>query len=43
MIKPDGVQRNLVGRIIQRFEDRGYHLIALKMMSPQRDLLEEHY
>ena len=31
MIKPDGVQRNLVGEIIKRFEQRGYHLAALKM------------
>ena len=32
MIKPDGVQRNLVGEIIKRFEQRGYHLAALKML-----------
>jgi hypothetical protein len=32
MIKPDGVQRNLVGEIIKRFEQRGYHLAALKMV-----------
>ena len=31
MIKPDGVQRGLVGKILGRFEDRGYKLIALKM------------
>jgi nucleoside-diphosphate kinase len=31
MIKPDGVQRNLVGEIIKRFEQRGYHLVALKL------------
>ena len=31
MIKPDGVQRGLVGEIIKRFEQRGYHLAALKM------------
>jgi nucleoside-diphosphate kinase len=32
MIKPDGVQRGLVGEIIRRFEQRGYHLTALKMV-----------
>ena len=32
MIKPDGVQRNLVGEIIKRFEQRGYHLAGLKMV-----------
>ena len=31
MIKPDGVQRGLVGEIIKRFEQRGYHLSALKL------------
>lgn len=43
MIKPDGVQRGLVGPIITRFEQRGYQLVALKMLSPSRDLVEEHY
>jgi nucleoside-diphosphate kinase len=43
MIKPDGVQRGLVGTIIQRFEQRGYKLIALKMANPTRELLETHY
>jgi nucleoside-diphosphate kinase len=43
MIKPDGVQRGLVGTIINRFETRGYKLIALKMVSPSRDHLESHY
>lgn len=32
MIKPDGVQRGLVGEIIKRFEQRGYHLAALKLV-----------
>ena len=32
MIKPDGVQRGLVGEIIKRFEQRGFHLIALKLV-----------
>ena len=38
MIKPDGVQRRLVGRIVQRFEDKGLRLIGLKLiqMSPKQ-------
>lgn len=32
MIKPDGVQRGLVGRIVNRFEDKGFKLVALKMV-----------
>ena len=38
MIKPDGVQRRLVGRIVQRFEDKGLRIIGLKLiqMSPKQ-------
>ena len=43
MIKPDGVQRGLVGKIIERFETRGYHLQALKLCAPSREHLEAHY
>lgn len=43
MIKPDGVQRGLVGNIINRFEQKGYYLKALKMMQPSKELLEKHY
>jgi nucleoside-diphosphate kinase len=43
MIKPDGVQRGLVGKIQKRFEERGYKLVGLKMCSPSREHLEEHY
>jgi len=43
MIKPDGVQRGLVGNIISRFEKRGYQLCALKMRTASKELLEEHY
>ncbi|VDN32089.1 unnamed protein product [Cylicostephanus goldi] len=39
-VKPDGVQRNLVGKIIARFEERGYKLVALKMMSASKAHLE---
>ncbi|GFZ50023.1 Nucleoside diphosphate kinase [Saitozyma sp. JCM 24511] len=43
MIKPDGVQRGLVGEIIARFEKRGFKLAALKMETPSKELLEKHY
>lgn len=43
MIKPDGVQRNLIGDIIKRFEQRGFKLIAMKFFIPSRALVELHY
>ncbi len=43
MVKPDGVQRGLVGEIISRFEKKGYYLRALKMAEPTREILEKHY
>jgi nucleoside-diphosphate kinase len=43
MVKPDGVQRGLVGEIIGRFEKRGYKLLAMKLTSPTKQLLESHY
>jgi nucleoside-diphosphate kinase len=43
IIKPDAVQRNLVGEIITRFEKKGLKIIGLKMMSIEDTLLEEHY
>eukprot|EP00331_Platyophrya_macrostoma_P015917 CAMPEP_0176475106 /NCGR_PEP_ID=MMETSP0127-20121128/43416_1 /TAXON_ID=938130 /ORGANISM="Platyophrya macrostoma, Strain WH" /LENGTH=145 /DNA_ID=CAMNT_0017870653 /DNA_START=57 /DNA_END=494 /DNA_ORIENTATION=+ len=43
MVKPDGVQRGLVGEILSRFEKRGYKLCALKFTTPTKELLEEHY
>jgi len=43
MVKPDGVQRNLVGEIIRRFEQKGYKLVALKMALPGKEHLEKHY
>jgi hypothetical protein len=42
-VKPDGVQRNLVGDIIKRFEQRGYKLVALKMVTPSPSFAAEHY
>ncbi|XP_393351.4 nucleoside diphosphate kinase [Apis mellifera] len=43
MIKPDGVQRGLVGKIIQRFEEKGFKLVAMKMLWPTEELLKKHY
>ena len=43
MIKPDGVQRGLVGEIIARFEKKGFKLQAMKLYCPPRELLEAHY
>eukprot|EP00291_Cryptomonas_curvata_P025988 CAMPEP_0172163562 /NCGR_PEP_ID=MMETSP1050-20130122/7340_1 /TAXON_ID=233186 /ORGANISM="Cryptomonas curvata, Strain CCAP979/52" /LENGTH=143 /DNA_ID=CAMNT_0012833765 /DNA_START=32 /DNA_END=463 /DNA_ORIENTATION=+ len=43
MIKPDGVQRGLVAKIIERFEQKGFKLVALKFMNASKDLLEQHY
>ncbi|KAA8643059.1 hypothetical protein EYZ11_011726 [Aspergillus tanneri] len=42
-IKPDGVQRGLVGPIVSRFENRGFKLVALKLCSPSKEHLEKHY
>lgn len=42
-IKPDGVQRGLVGKILKRFEQRGFKLVALKMCAPGRAHMEKHY
>ena len=42
-IKPDGVQRGLVGKIIARFEAKGFKLVALKQMTASKEHLENHY
>ena len=43
MIKPDGVQRGFIGKIISRFEDKGFRLVGLKMLKAEDDILNEHY
>ena len=43
LLKPDSVQRRLVGTIIQRFEQKGLRLAALKLVQASRDLAEKHY
>ncbi|MBV5257596.1 nucleoside-diphosphate kinase [Synechococcus moorigangaii CMS01] len=43
MVKPDGVQRGLVGDVIRRFEAKGFKLVGLKLVSVSRELAEQHY
>lgn len=43
MIKPDGVQRGLVGEVIRRYEAKGFTLVGLKLMAVSRELAERHY
>ena len=43
LIKPDGVQRGLIGTIIARLETRGLKIVALKMLQMDKELAEKHY
>src|SRR5437773_905228 len=43
LLKPDCVQRRLVGTILTRFEQKGLRLAAMKLLQPQRGLAEKHY
>lgn len=43
LIKPDGVQRLLVGRILERYEQRGLRIVGLKLVAVDRELAERHY
>ena len=43
MIKPDGVQRNLVGEIISKVEAKGFSITKIKMMTISKELAEQHY
>jgi nucleoside-diphosphate kinase len=43
LVKPDGVQRLLTGRILARFEERGLKVVGLKLIRVDRDLAERHY
>ena len=43
MIKPDGTQRNQIGSIIAKFEQRGFKLIAMKLTMPGVEMFEKHY
>ncbi|XP_041829115.1 nucleoside diphosphate kinase A-like [Melanotaenia boesemani] len=42
-IKPDGVQRGIIGEIIKRFEMKGFKLVGMKMLHASEDLLRQHY
>jgi len=43
MIKPDGVQRRLIGEIISRFEKAGIKIVAMKFLSVSKEMAEKHY
>jgi nucleoside-diphosphate kinase len=43
IVKPDGVQRGLIGEIVGRFERRGLRVVAMKLMQITEDLAERHY
>ena len=43
LIKPDGVQRGLIGRVVDRYETRGLRIAGLKLMQAERALAERHY
>ncbi|HLQ73718.1 MAG TPA: nucleoside-diphosphate kinase [Bacillota bacterium] len=43
MVKPDGVQRNLVGEVVNRFENKGFKLVGAKLMQVSEELAKTHY
>ncbi|MCS5719854.1 nucleoside-diphosphate kinase [Herbiconiux sp. CPCC 205763] len=43
LVKPDGVARNLTGEILRRIEAKGYQLVDVKLVEPDRELLSKHY
>lgn len=43
MVKPDGVERQVIGDIVDRFERRGFVMRGAKLMVPTRELAEKHY
>ena len=43
LVKPDGVQRRLVGEVISRFERKGLRMVGLKLMQMTEDMAKEHY
>ena len=43
LLKPDAVQRGLVGRVLQRFEDAGFKIIGMKMVQADETLARKHY
>lgn len=43
LLKPDAMQRRLVGRVLSRFEDKGLNLVAMKLMRVTPELAKRHY
>lgn len=43
MVKPDGVQRNLIGEVVNRFEKKGFKLVGAKFMIISDELAKKHY
>lgn len=43
LVKPDGVQRGLVGEVLRRIEQKGYRIAALALLTPSETQLNEHY
>ena len=43
IVKPDGVQRGLIGEVLSRFERRGMKIVAMKMMNITEEMAEKHY
>lgn len=43
MVKPDGVQRNVIGEVVARFEKKGFQMAGAKLMSIPKELAEQHY
>jgi nucleoside-diphosphate kinase len=43
LVKPDGVQRALIGKIVDRYEQRGLRIVGMKMLRVPRSLAEAHY
>ncbi|WP_129658483.1 nucleoside-diphosphate kinase [Rothia uropygialis] len=43
LVKPDGVERNLIGAILSRIETKGYKIVELQQLTPTREILEQHY
>ncbi|UJF15409.1 nucleoside-diphosphate kinase [Jeotgalibaca sp. MA1X17-3] len=43
MIKPDGVKRGIMGKIITKIEQKGFQIVQAKLFQPSKELVEEHY
>ena len=43
ILKPDAVQRGLMGKILQRFEDKGLSFVGIKLVQVSEDLARQHY